>query len=86
MNHSEETTRTDYIVWAVVIALLVVVNVALLATGRLPADWEGLGIMIAAGITIGMYSVLYKDNVPIQSGRAHFYRRVRRLHAVFAMA
>ncbi len=82
-------SRSDYIVFGIVILLLIVVNVTLLATGRLPMNWEGLGIMIAAGITIGMYSVLYKDNVMFKAvehvfiGVAGAYMLYLQWHNVF---
>lgn len=37
-------------------------NIALVASGTLAADWTGFGVMVAAGMTLALYSFLYKDN------------------------
>lgn len=58
-----DTRRKDLLLFLALVLLLAGTNIYLFATGRLKADWEGIGIMFAAGITISMYSFLYKDNV-----------------------
>ena len=45
-----------------VILLFAAVNIGLVASGILAADWTGLGIIVAAGMTLALYSFLYKDN------------------------
>ena len=42
--------------------LFAVVNIALVAGGAISADWTGLGVITAAGVTLALYSFLYKDN------------------------
>ena len=54
-------TRDTYIFLGLVL-LFAVVNGVLLANGVLAADWEGLGVIVAAGLTLALYSFLYKDN------------------------
>ena len=54
-------TRDSYLFIGFVI-LFAVVNGALLATGTLQGDWTGFGIITAAGLTLAIYSFLYKDN------------------------
>lgn len=44
------------------ILLFVVVNGVLLANGSVSADWSGFGIILAAGLSLALYSFLYKDN------------------------
>tara|TARA_Y100001968_G_C19407434_1_gene744473 strand:- start:864 stop:1577 length:714 start_codon:yes stop_codon:yes gene_type:complete len=39
-----------------------VVNVVLVADGAISLDWTGLGVITAAGMTLALYSFLYKDN------------------------
>ena len=39
-----------------------VVNVVLVAGDTISADWTGLGVITAAGMTLALYSFLYKDN------------------------
>lgn len=53
--------RDAYLLGAFVL-LFAGVNAALLAQGSLPADWNGLGAIVAAGLTLALYSFLYKDN------------------------
>ena len=40
------------------ILLFAVVNTYLLASETLAADWTGFGIIVAAGFTLALYSVL----------------------------
>lgn len=49
-------------VFAIFLILFAAVNIYLFASGSLPMDWNGLGTFIAAGITLSLYSFLYKDN------------------------
>ncbi|MEE2657565.1 MAG: hypothetical protein VX733_03610 [Candidatus Latescibacterota bacterium] len=44
------------------VGLFALVNVFLFTTGKLPADWTGAGTMLAAGLTLALYSFLYRDN------------------------
>ena len=68
----DDATRRDLILLGVMIALLVAVDVALVLMGRMQTDSGGFGIMVAAGITVGMYSFLYKDN-PLFKAVEHLY-------------
>ena len=54
------------------VALFAVVNVALIGTGRLAADWAGFGTILAAGLTLALYSFLYRDN-PLFKLAEHLY-------------
>ncbi len=38
------------------------VNSYLLTSGKLNADWTGFGVITAAGLSLALYSFLYKDN------------------------
>ena len=49
-------------VFAIFLLFFAAVNIYLFASGSLPMDWNGLGTFIAAGITLSLYSFLYKDN------------------------
>jgi hypothetical protein len=44
------------------VLLFAAINGVLLASGTLKADWNGFGIIVAAGLTLALYSFLYKDN------------------------
>jgi hypothetical protein len=52
----------DQIFFITSLFVFFVINIFLLATGSLSPDWAGLGTFIAAGITLSLYSFLYKDN------------------------
>ena len=52
----------DTYVFLGLILLFAAVNIGLVASGILAADWTGLGIIVAAGMTLALYSFLYKDN------------------------
>ena len=52
----------DTYVFLGLILLFTAVNIGLVASGILAADWTGLGIIVAAGMTLALYSFLYKDN------------------------
>ena len=54
-------TRDTYLFLAFTL-LFVVVNILFLADGRLKLDWSGFGTIVAAGLTLALYSFLYKDN------------------------
>ncbi len=60
----------------IVVTVFVVVNIALIATGTVDFSkgnfWTGFGIIIAAGLTLAMYSFLYKDN-PVFKLAEHLY-------------
>ena len=52
----------DTYVFVGFILLFAAVNIALVASGILSADWTGLGVVTGAGMTLALYSFLYKDN------------------------
>lgn len=52
----------DHIIFIAFLFIFAVVNIILFSLGRLSADWIGFGTFIAAGITLSLYSFLYKDN------------------------
>ena len=54
-------TRDTYLFIGFV-AVFALINGALLASGMLQGDWTGFGIITAAGLTLSIYSFLYKDN------------------------
>jgi len=54
-------TRDTYIFLAFTL-LFIGVNIYFLADGTLRLDWTGFGIIVAAGLTLALYSFLYKDN------------------------
>lgn len=64
-------TRDTYI-FAVALVAFVGLNLAFLATGTLSADWQGLGVIVAAGCTLALYSFLYRDN-PLFKFAEHVY-------------
>lgn len=53
--------RDTYVLIGLVL-LFAAINGVLLASGTLTADWNGFGIIVAAGLTLALYSFLYKDN------------------------
>jgi hypothetical protein len=57
--------------WALV-GIFAGVNVLLMSIGSLPVGSEGLGVIVSAGCTIGLYSFLYKDN-PLFKLMEHLY-------------
>ena len=62
----------DKILFLAVVLLFALVNAYLLATGELAADWTGVGVIVAAGLTLALYSFLYKDN-PLFKFAEHAY-------------
>ncbi len=52
----------DHIIFIVFLLIFVTINIYLFGSGSLSADWTGFGTFIAAGITLSLYSFLYKDN------------------------
>jgi hypothetical protein len=52
----------DKIFFLAFLGVFIIINIYLLASNSLPTNWNGLGIIIAAGITLSLYSFLYKDN------------------------
>ena len=64
--------QREYLVFPIFILLFAAVNVYLLAVGSLEASWSGFGIILAAGITLALYSFLYRDN-PLFKLAEHLY-------------
>jgi hypothetical protein len=62
----------DSILLIVFLAVFSSVNVYLLGSGKVSADWSGFGIILAAGLTLALYSFLYKDN-PVFKAAEHLY-------------
>ena len=52
----------DHIIFIVFLFFFATINIYLFGSGSLSADWTGFGTFIAAGITLSLYSFLYKDN------------------------
>ena len=52
----------DLLVLGGVPLVFVAVNAWLLCTERLPLNGYGIGVMLAAGVTLAIFSFLYKDN------------------------
>ena len=52
----------DTLIFLIGVGLFAAINVYLLGTGQLAADWKGFGAIVAAGLTLALYSFLYKDN------------------------
>ena len=64
-------SRDNYIFGGLIL-LFVALNVVFLGSGRLPADWTGFGTIVGAGLTLLLYSFLYKDN-PLFKFAEHIY-------------
>jgi len=62
----------DKILFLAVVLLFALVNAYLLAAGELTADWTGVGVIVAVGLTLALYSFLYKDN-PLFKFAEHVY-------------
>jgi hypothetical protein len=54
------------------VLLFALVNAYLLGRGVVAADWSGLGVIVAAGFTLALYSFLYRDN-PLFKFAEHVY-------------
>ncbi len=52
----------DQILFITFLFVFVAINIYLFGSSSLSADWTGFGTFIAAGITLSLYSFLYKDN------------------------
>ena len=64
-------TRDTYLLVGVLIAFTAI-NTGLMTSGALTADWNGVGVIVAAGFTLALYSFLYKDN-PIFKVAEHVF-------------
>ena len=64
--------QREHLVFPIFLLLFAAVNVYLLASGSLEASWSGYGIILAAGITLALYSFLYRDN-PLFKLAEHLY-------------
>lgn len=64
-------TRDNY-VFAGFLGLFVIINAVLISSGLLALDWDGVGVIVAAGCTLALYSFLYKDN-PLFKFAEHVY-------------
>lgn len=64
--------NNDKIFFLAFLGLFVILNAYLLGAGTLEANWNGFGTIIAAGITLSLYSFLYKDN-PLFKFAEHLY-------------
>ena len=62
----------DIYVFLGFLLLFATINIGLMISGMLQADWTGLGIITAAGMTLALYSFLYKDN-PLFKFAEHLY-------------
>ena len=64
--------KRDTVLFVAFIALFAAVNVYLMGTGRIRGDAAGFGVIVAAGLTLAMYSFLYRDN-PMFKFAEHLY-------------
>ena len=56
--------KNKSILWFILFVVIFgIINIWLLVSGKLQLNAQGLGIIVASGMTIAMYSFLYKDNV-----------------------
>ncbi|MFA6110612.1 MAG: hypothetical protein WDA75_17765 [Candidatus Latescibacterota bacterium] len=62
----------DTILLLALILLFAVVNAVLLSTGNLTTDWDGFGVIVGAGLTLALYTFLYRDN-PLFKLAEHVY-------------
>ncbi len=62
----------DLYLFAGFVALFAAANAVLIGNGLLGLDWEGVGVIVAAGFTLSLYSFLYKDN-PLFKVAEHVY-------------
>lgn len=54
--------KTDISMTTWILIAFGIINIILLAIGKLGFNAKGLGIITAVAITLAMYSFLYKDN------------------------
>lgn len=52
----------DRVVFLSVLGLFAAANAFLFASGQLATDWTGAGVVLAAGLSLALYSFLYRDN------------------------
>ena len=52
----------DQIIFIAFLFIFAAINIYLFGWDKLSVDWAGFGTFIAAGITLSLYSFLYKDN------------------------
>ena len=57
-----QTSSGDRLIFIIFVGAFALINVGLILSGRLPANWDGLGLILAAGISLALYSFLYEDN------------------------
>lgn len=62
----------DRYIFGGLILVFAALNILFLSTGRLQADWTDFGIIVGAGLTLLLYSFLYKDN-PLFKFAEHIY-------------
>lgn len=62
MRPNMKNRSLDFWLLVGTLGLFALVNLLFFLLGRLSISWEGFGIMIAAGLTLAIYSFLYKDN------------------------
>ena len=62
----------DQLTLIVIVAAFAAVNGVLMATGTIPVDADGFGLILAAGVTLALYSFLYRDN-PLFKLAEHIY-------------
>jgi len=69
MAHSEQRTggeemnrSTDFWILVGTLIAFTVINTLFFAIGSFKINWDSFGIVIAVGLTLAMYSFLYKDN------------------------
>lgn len=57
-----QTSSRDRLIFVVFVGAFALINGGLILSGRLPTNWDGLGLILAAGISLALYSFLYEDN------------------------
>ncbi|MBF0363196.1 MAG: hypothetical protein HQK49_19395 [Oligoflexia bacterium] len=72
MNSNSHNKTNEWWIFAVFFSIIIIANAILLGSGSLKWGWSGVGIMMAAAFTIGLYSFLYQDN-PLFKMAEHFY-------------
>lgn len=70
-NNANPNNRTTIAILSAV-GIFLALNVVLVATGKVELNWAGFGVIVAAGLTLAMYSFLYKDN-PVFKFAEHMY-------------